>query len=209
MRFAQLIACSVLMLGAVGAHPLGEGSIARQARLEFTSAGEARVRYVADYGEIAAYGELARIDQNADAEFSPEERAAYATERAREIAARLDLTLNGERLPLTPAAQRLDILPGQGRLLTLRLEVDLAAPLPGWASGARRFAGELRDGNFSGRKGWREILLLPAAALRIERSTAGTVDVSAGLRAYPDEKLVPPPQQDRAEFVVEVMEVER
>ena len=141
MRLARLFACSALLLGAAGAHPLGEQSISRQARLEFSPAGEARVRYVADYGELAPYGELARIDRNADSEFSPAERAAYAAARAREIAAQLDLTLNDERVPLAPTAQRRDILPGQGRLLTLRLEVEFAARSQG-ALGAWQVGGK-------------------------------------------------------------------
>src|SRR5262245_18269375 len=99
----------------------------------------------------------------------------------------LELTLDGERLALSPIGTALEMAPGAGGLRTLRLDATYRADLP-------RPGGELtfRDHNYADRPGWQEVVATPAGGARVTGATVPGSDVSHALRAYPQNMLQAP-----------------
>ena len=146
--------------GSADAHPLGNFTINRYARVEL-SAGRVRVYYVLDEAEIPAFSERHAVAANAN---------RFVRDRLREIADHLDLAVDGRALPLHVVDQSLDRPPGQGGLNTLRVAAIYEAPLPaarGTAPHRLRFA----DTNEPDRIGWREIVIVARGDTKLTRST--------------------------------------
>ena len=156
---AVAIAVSLLAAGAASAHPLGNFTINRFSRIE-VSGPRLYVRYVLDMAEIPTF-QAGRID--------PE---AYA----RRIAGNAELRVGGRSARLVPVAHALAHPPGAGGLRTTRLEVVLRGPIL-----RRRAEVVYHDNNYSGRIGWKEIVV-----------GAGVRSISDELRAYPKDLLSSP-----------------
>jgi nickel/cobalt transporter (NicO) family protein len=128
---------SLLCAAAASAHPLGNFTINRFARVE-VAGDRLYVRYVLDLAEIPTY------------QAKPIDADAYA----RRIASGLSVSLAGRRAALRPVARRLAYPLGAAGLHTARLEVILRGP---------RVRGPVRlvvhDANFRGRLGWHEIVV--------------------------------------------------
>ncbi|HZQ86388.1 MAG TPA: hypothetical protein VFA83_16180, partial [Acidimicrobiales bacterium] len=180
-------ASTIAMAAPASAHPLGNFTVNRYARVEL-SAGVARVYYVLDEAEIPAF-------QDRDAVAS--DPAAFADRRARAIASGLSLTVDGAAVPLTVAAQSLSQPMGQGGLHTLRLAIRYDGALP-------QVAGPLHavfsDGNEPDRVGWRELVVVARGDARIETSNAPARDVSDELRKYPTDLIRSPLDLRQATF---------
>jgi ABC-type nickel/cobalt efflux system permease component RcnA len=189
-----------LLLGSpreVSAHPLGNFTVNRYARIEVDEGGVA-LRYAVDYAEIPAFQEIRAFDRDGDGAFSEAETSAYLAARVSELASRLELTLNGERVPLDAASSSTALVDGQGGLQTLRLVVDFLASLPpGWQEGV---SASFRDRNYDGTPGWRELVIRAGAGVDVTDSSAPTQDISAELTAYPETQLQSPPNQAAATF---------
>jgi ABC-type nickel/cobalt efflux system permease component RcnA len=162
-RLALLLGLVAALLApaAASAHPLGNFTINRFARVE-VAGHTLYVRYVLDLAEIPAY--QAR-QQGVDP-------AAYA----RRIASGLHVSLGGRDVRLVPVAHALAFPLGQGGLHTMRLEVVLRGPA---IRGPTSLL--LRDTNYAGRIGWRELVV-----------GAATRSVSDELHAYPKDLLQSP-----------------
>src|SRR5437763_3915959 len=108
-----MIAMAALVLAAVpaGAHPLGNFTVNRYARVEL-SAGVVRVYYVLDEAEIPAF-------QDRDA--LKADPVTFTQKRLDDIVQHLTLTLNGQPESLRVRSHLLTEPPGQGGLATLRL----------------------------------------------------------------------------------------
>ena len=104
----------VLFASAADAHPLGNFTVNRYARVELSS-GVVRVYYVLDEAEIPAF-------QDRDALHADRER--FASHRLDDIVRHLTLTVNGQAVPLIVRDHLLSEPPGQGGLPTLRLAGD-------------------------------------------------------------------------------------
>ncbi|MGZ4335552.1 MAG: nickel/cobalt transporter, partial [Gaiellaceae bacterium] len=139
----------------------GNFTINRFARVE-VAGHRLYVRYVLDLAEIPAY--QAR-QQGVDG-------GVYA----RRLARGLHVTLAGRPVALRPVAHALAFPQGVAGLRTMRLEVILRGPI---VAGREPLA--VRDTNFAGRLGWREIVV-----------GAGTPSASDELRAYPKSLLQSP-----------------
>ncbi|MGH3115994.1 MAG: nickel/cobalt transporter [Gaiellales bacterium] len=195
VRFRLLLGGAAVALAmlvsapAASAHPLGNFTVNRYARVE-VSAGVLRIYYVLDEAEIPAFQEREAIEADP---------SGFASARAGEIVAGLTLTVDGERAPLAIEHLRLSRPPGQADLPTLRLAVLFAAPLP-QASSDRVGTAAFADGNEPGRVGWREIVVTARGDARILSSTAPARDVSDELRSYPADLLQAPLDLRRAEF---------
>ena len=173
--------------GPAAAHPLGNFTTNRYARVE-VSAGVLRVYYVLDQAELRAFearGALAR------------DRDRFVAEQVAAIDAGLRLAVDGTPLDLTPAPARLDLLPGQAGLDTLRLAVVLSAPLP---PGGGTHRATFADTNEPDRIGWREVVVVARGDARLGESTAPATDASDELRRYPADLLQAPIDQRTAEF---------
>ncbi|MEN3342212.1 MAG: nickel/cobalt transporter (NicO) family protein [Actinomycetota bacterium] len=133
------VVCALAVTAAAGAHPLGNFTVNRFARVE-VSGQRLYVRYVLDMAEIPTY--QAR-QQGVDAR-------AYALRLARG----LHVSLDGRRVSLVPATHALAFPRGVGGLHTLRLETILRGPV---VSGTEHLA--VHDTNYAGRIGWKEIVV--------------------------------------------------
>jgi ABC-type nickel/cobalt efflux system permease component RcnA len=157
-----LAAAAALLVPAVAsAHPLGNFTINRFARVE-VAGHQLYVRYVLDLAEIPTY--QARQDGV--------EPAVYAQRIARNVR----VTVDGRSVELRPVARALAFPRGVAGLHTMRLEVILRGPA---IEGTEALT--VHDTNYSGRIGWKEIVV-----------GAGTPSVSDELHAYPKSLLQSP-----------------
>jgi ABC-type nickel/cobalt efflux system permease component RcnA len=142
MKRLLLLALAVCALAApavASAHPLGNFTINRFARVE-VAGDRLYARYVLDMAEIPTY--QAR-QQGVDA-------AVYAQRLARG----LHVTLDGRPVALVPVAHALAFPKGVAGLHTMRLEVILRGPD---VTGSEQLA--VHDTNYSDHLGWKEILV--------------------------------------------------
>src|SRR5262245_38672307 len=147
-----LIAIVLVVGGAPAraeAHPLGNFTVNQYSRLD-VGRDAVRVRYLVDMAEIPTFQERQTIDVDGDGQVSAEESAAYLAKQAPALAAGLRLTLNGAPAALQVVRQDLGFPSGQGGLLTMRVALDLEAPI-----GATRppLAVDYRVANFAERIG--------------------------------------------------------
>jgi ABC-type nickel/cobalt efflux system permease component RcnA len=150
------------LVPSASAHPLGNFTINTFSRVE-VSGHRVYVRYVLDLAEIPTF--QARQAGGID-----------PAEYARRLAAGAHLRVDGHRSRLVPIAHALAFPEGAGGLRTTRLEVILRGPR---VAGTSRIS--YRDTNYSGRLGWREIVVGAHAKSRSDE-----------LRAYPKDLLSSP-----------------
>jgi nickel/cobalt exporter len=141
-RLVLLLAVAAAALAvpaAVLAHPLGNFTVNRFARVEV--AGERLyVRYVLDMAEIPTY--------------QARQQGVAADAYAARIARGLHVSLDGRPVVLRPVAHALAFPPGAGGLRTLRLELILRGPL---VTQPEQLV--VRDTNYADRIGWKEIVV--------------------------------------------------
>jgi len=178
---ALLATVAVLLAPATAsAHPLGNFTVNRYAGIEIAGS-EIYVRYALDLAEIPAY----QLEGNL-------RTPGYANR----LAKRLELSLDGRRVPLRVVEQRVTSRPGAGGLKTLRFDVVYRAS----GEGAElRFA----DTAFPGRIGWREVTVAARDGARVLESSVPTASESNVLRAYPDDLLRSPLDVSTATATVE------
>lgn len=195
---AALVAAFAARPEPAAAHPLGNFTINRYARLE-PGATAVRVVYALDMAEIPTYQEMNALDRDRDGRVSDDEREAWVAAKLPEIARNLKLTVHGSELTLTPELGEVTLSEGQGGLQVLRLDAVLTATLP---SGARSGMPDarLRDTNYDGRLGWREIVVRGTTGAAVRESSVSSEDVSDALRAYPESSLQKPLDVREARF---------
>jgi len=159
---------------AANAHPLGNFTVNRFSRIEF-SGDRVYVKYVLDMAEIPAFQERQTIT----------DERVYERNLAAGIGRGLDLRLGGRRVALTPLDHALAFPPGAAGLRTLRFEAVYSAA----ASSGRL---ELRDTNFANRIGWKEIVLTARDGASATASSVPSTSVSHQLAAYPKDLLSSP-----------------
>ena len=189
---AALALAAVVVLGypqAASAHPLGNFTVNRYARVE-VSAGVIRVLYVLDEAEIPAFQERAAIAGDP---------GAFALRRADEMGRSLRLRVDGTPVPLRRQSQILSQPPGQGGLPTLRVAVLFEAPMPGDGPDVRRRA-EFQDANEPQRIGWREIVVAARGNATLYTSDVPSRDLSDELRRYPADLTQSPVDRRVATF---------
>jgi nickel/cobalt exporter len=172
VRRLVVAALAVVMLlapAAADAHPLGNFTVNRFAGVELAG-DRVYVHYVLDLAEIPTYQERGRVT-----------RAGFAASVAR----RLDLRLDGQRVPLETVTSRSTFRPGAGGLETLRFEAVYRAR----GSGASL---RLDDRNYASRVGWREIVVQARDGAELISASVPAQSASDELRAYPDQLLSAP-----------------
>lgn len=190
--FAIVVIAVIAVSGAgpAAAHPLGNFTTNRYARVE-VSAGTLRVYYVLDEAELRAFERRDAVKRDRD---------GFIREQVGSIRAGLRASVDGTTLDLVPAPARLDLLPGQAGLDTLRLAVVFSAALP---TGTGPMQGRFEDGNEPDRIGWREVVVVGRGDARIEASSAPAEDTSDELRSYPEDRLQAPLELRDATFTFE------
>lgn len=200
-RAARLTPFTLLVLWTTiiaTAHPLGNFTVSHYTRLE-TGVDRLRLHYIVDYAEVAAFQELQTADSDSDGNFSEAEKSAWLTRVVPQWLDGLRLTANGQPLALRLIKQALSLPPGAANMPTLRIECELEAPLAApLNASSTRFV--LSDTNHADRQGWHEIVVLPAAGITIFDSTAFANGVTDELKAYPEDSLIAPLAERKAEW---------
>jgi nickel/cobalt transporter (NicO) family protein len=164
-----LVGLALLAPAAAFGHPLGNFTINRYAGVEL-SGNRVYLHYALDLAEIPTYQEGARFSRPGI---------------ARELAQRLHLTVDGDRARLHVVDSRIQRRPGAGGLQTLRVDVVY----DGGPSGG---SVAVRDGNFAGRLGWKEVVIRAERGAKLLSSTAPRESVSNELHSYPKDLLQEP-----------------
>ena len=152
---------------------MGNFSVNHYARLEPGPRGVA-IRYVMDLAEIPTFEMLQLWGPGADLQ-------KKAMEQAREWAAKLEVAVNGKRIPVRVVRAQVALAEGAGNMQVARITADLQVEAT-----AGRWTYE--DRNYEGRSGWKEIV------------GPGGKDRSAGLTSYPQDPMVAPPQELKTAF---------
>jgi nickel/cobalt transporter (NicO) family protein len=165
------VAAALFAPAAAFAHPLGNFTVNRYAAVEL-SGDRVYIHYVLDLAEIPTFqeGDVVR-------------RPDFAGRVGRDLVVELD----GRRVGLVLVKHKLQERPGAGGLATLRFEaVYEAEAVPG--GGTLVF----HDTNFSGRIGWKEVVVRAERGAEIESTNVPATSVSNALRAYPKDLLQSP-----------------
>lgn len=204
LRFAPAALLVVLLAGLFApfatpgtalAHPLGNFTINRYARVELYRGG-AIVHYVLDFAEIPAFQLKADVDANGDDRFGEDELAAFLPRFAEDVADNITFTLDGAPVPLRLLDATATVSTGQASLDVIRIAFVFA----GETTSKRTAEAIFRDENYEGRPGWREIVVRPAPDVAADIPGEFLSDRSDALRAYPEDALDTPPSQDEAMF---------
>jgi nickel/cobalt transporter (NicO) family protein len=174
--------------GRAEAHPLGNFTVNQYSRLE-VGRDTVRVRYIVDMAEIPAFQERQAMDADGDGQVSDAESAAYLAQQSPALLGGLRLAVNNAPASLRVDDQRLSFPEGQGGLLTLRMEFDLATAIAG---ATQPIAIDYQDSNFAERIGWREIVIQPGDGVVLSDSSVPARDQSDQLRSYPQDMLSSP-----------------
>jgi nickel/cobalt transporter (NicO) family protein len=146
------LALALLAPVAAQAHPLGNFTINRFARVE-VSGHRLYVRYVLDFAEIPT--------------FQARQGGVDAGVYSNRLARGLQVDLDGRRVALTPVAHALAFPKGVGGLHTLRLEVIMRGPR---VDGTTNLS--VHDTNYADRIGWKEIVVGARTASRSDELRA-------------------------------------
>lgn len=178
--FAALLGIATLVAAmSAGAHPLGNNTVSRQARLAFSEHGVA-LRYRMDFAEIPTLAAADEADSDGDGATGASEWRRFAREWSSKLAAGLRLEIDGQPVQWRAHAPSYRLGEGEAGLNVLLLEVVLEAPLP--AAGAHR--AHYRDDFRARDLGWKEILLAGSKSLQVDGNIARN-DRSNGLTSYP------------------------
>jgi len=174
---------------AASAHPLGNFTINRYSGLEVAT-DEIVVHYVVDMAEIPTIQELGiRSGQEVDRDALD----AYAEQLVPRVGDNISLAANGDQVVLHAGRTKTELLPGEGPLEVLRVEVDFTGELAD--AGATI---EYTDDNYADRVGWKEIVIYPVRGQGVESSSVPSESSSDELRSYPQDELSSPLNQAAA-----------
>ncbi len=169
---------SLSFVASAAAHPLGNFTINRYSRIE-PSGDRLYVLYVLDMAEIPTFQAKPEVDAKGE--------ASYGASLANRLARRVEATVGGRRVPLRAVKHVLAFPPGQAGLRTTRLEVLLSSPR--LARGGKLL---YRDDNYSGRIGWKEIIVSAGSGAHVSVSSAPSSSISHELLSYPKNLLQSP-----------------
>ena len=180
---------SALVPATASAHPLGNFTVNRYSLIDLER-GSVHLRFVVDMAEIPTFQALGGGDTRDGRAIS------YAQREAPRWVRGLDLTVNGERVPLelVPGSVHAGLRPGQAGLSILRAELTARASMA--ASGP--FSVAYHERAFGDKVGWREIVVHHGDGVVLAGSTAATRDVSDMLRHYPAGLLQSPLDESSA-----------
>jgi len=119
-----------------------------------------------------------------------------------EIADALHLTIDETPVSLSVASQDIRLTPGQNGLSTLQLQLLLRGTFEE-AVNLKEQEVFFRDNNYSGRIGWKEIVVNPGKGVSLQKSTVTQRSSSNQLTSYPEDMLRSPLsiREARAVFV--------
>lgn len=161
---ALLLAALCLWAAVAEAHPMGTLSTNRSGLLAVRP-DETRLRYTVDFAEVPSVAEKARLDK--------EGASVYPMNRMAELLPQIHLTVDGQELPLRALKCFANEGEGEAKLPVIMLLCELsAAPIP---SGRLT----LKDENFAGTVGWRELRVVGEGVSVGEGQPADAVSTGA------------------------------
>jgi len=193
---AALAAIYLILAPSLSAHPMGNFSISHYAGIRIER-GFVEVTYMIDMAEIPTFQEIQQTGIVAKAD-DPRVQA-YLANRAESFEDGLSVTINGKTLPLEVITRNILFPQGAGGLPTMKLGIVYRAALPSPENSRCELL--YHDSNFSGRAGWKEIVLTQGEGIVIESSSASGRDRSAQLSNYPTDLINSPPQELEARIV--------
>jgi nickel/cobalt transporter (NicO) family protein len=201
-RLSAVAALAITLLGLAlpalaSAHPLGNFTINRYNGLTLSPTWT-HIDRVVDMAELPTVQARQQMDSNRDGDVSNAEGAAWAEATCRSATADLRLMVARQEQTLEPLGLGLTFAPGQAGLDTLRLVCTYRADYRAISVASEI---EFRDGTFSARQGWREIVVSGegVALVGAEAFAGGT---SNRLRLYPADPGGAIRAQSTAKFAV-------
>jgi ABC-type nickel/cobalt efflux system permease component RcnA len=186
-----LLAAWILIVpNSATAHPLGNFSISHYSGIR-VSKDAIELHYIIDMAEIPTFQEIQAsglVPKPGDPSVE-----AYLMRKSELFCEGLTLEVNGQVIPLRAESQEIIFPPGAGGLPTMKIGVLYKAKLTG-ESKNHEYLLSYRDGNFTGRAGWKEIIAVAAPGAGILNSSVPEVDRSSQLNDYPTDLLDSPPQ---------------
>lgn len=185
-KFFLSIALVLFCAFSARAHPLGNFSVNHFSQIEINES-TVKVRAVLDKAEIPTFQESQQIDADKDGALSDAELNAHAEKLTPEYAANLLLTVDGQTVPLRPAAKKIALVEGSANLPIMRLEWDFVGDLPNLDSADAHHRVSFENKNNSERIGWNEIVVARAAGINVFDSSAFGSGASDELKKYPED----------------------
>ena len=178
----------ILILSAATsfAHPMGNFSVNHYSKIKIGQ-GSVEIRYLLDMAEIPTFQEIRQFDiaPTADAP------SAYLDRQEQLLKEGLSLESDGQSVRLDTISRQAAFADGAGGLPTMKIGFVFRGRLDVTA-GAHKLS--YFDNNFSGRAGWKEIVVLGDGVAILDSSAPGT-DRSQELTNYSSDALNSPPQQ--------------
>jgi len=195
--FAGLLLSSVSLF----AHPMGNFSVNHYSHITISKEA-VEIRYLIDMAEIPTYQELQQGGIRADRQDPALD--AFLRRKCEDFRRKITALIDGKTLVLKCDGREVISPPGAGGLPTMKFGFLYHASVPSTlAEGSHRL--HFLDENFSGRTGWKEIIVATETQLKLVGSSHA-VDRSSELSNYPTDMLNSPPQDVEAdiEFTVPV-----
>ena len=196
--FSSFLALSVCSHEAY-AHPMGNFSINHYSKIE-VGAKKINVRFLIDFAEIPTVTLKGEEDTNSDGKISDLEMKSYLDREAPKLLEKLSLAIDGKPAPLTLQGVKQEFREGAGGLQTTRLSLSLTASTPANLSSSHTIV--YKDTNYTERTGWKEIVAISSASIKLTQNSASSFDRSKELTSYPTDPGNAPPQQTEATLTV-------
>jgi ABC-type nickel/cobalt efflux system permease component RcnA len=185
-RLSRMVLLLLVSAASSFAHPMGNFSVNHYAKITIGQ-GSVEIRYLLDMAEIPTFQEIRQLDipPTADAP------SAYVARQERRLKEGISLESDGESVRLDTVSRQAAFAGGAGGLPTMKIAFVFRGKLDAIA-GAHKLS--YFDNNFSGRAGWKEIVVLGEGVAILDSSAPGT-DRSQELTDYSTDVLNSPPQQ--------------
>ncbi len=183
---SRMVLLSLAIAATSFAHPMGNFSVNHYAKITIGQ-GSVEIRYLLDMAEIPTFQEIRQLDiaPTVDAP------SAYLARQEQLLKEGISLESDGQSVRLDTISRRAAYADGAGGLPTMKIRFVFLGKLDA-SAGAHKLS--YLDNNFSGRAGWKEIVVLGEGVTIVESSAPGA-DRSQELTNYSSDVLNSPPQQ--------------
>lgn len=196
-KLTLFFVCLFVFAVSLNAHPLGNFSFNNYSRIEIEKS-QIRLRCVSDIAEIPTFQESQQIDANKNKTLEPEELSAYLEKITPQYISNLKLFLDENPLQIQTADKNISLVVGSGNLSTLRIEWNFTAEISAANDAIHRVRFE--NDNHKERVGWNEIIVNRVAGINVFDSTAFGSGLTDELKTYPEDMLLAPLSERKAEF---------
>jgi nickel/cobalt exporter len=170
------------------AHPMGNFSINHYAEITINH-DSLEVLYLIDMAEIPTFQDLQGAGISANS--NDLRLQGYLTSKSKEFASGLHVTVDGHNVLLDPVSQNAIFPPGAGGLPTMKFGFLYRGKV---ACKINACSVKYEDVNFSGRAGWKEVVVKAGHNVSLIDSSVPEHDRSAQLTNYPTDLVNSPPQ---------------